>query len=393
MLSPSIRAVFFDAVGTLFHPEPAAPLVYAEVGRRHGSRLDIDTIASRFRSAFRHEDEIDCRHGLRTDEAREGERWRRIVATVLDDVADADACFKELFEHFSRPENWRLDAAAAVTLMNLARRRYVLGLASNYDRRLRRVVAGTPGLEAIQHLVISSEVGWRKPAPEFFAALCRAVELPPEQIAFVGDDRENDYEGARQAGLQAILLDDSPREADDGATRIRRLAKLCADVTNDFAGDELQITSEDPASPDAARLIVELSAEIGRIYGDDGSGAFTPDDVRVLGGAFVVARLNRRTVACGALRPMEPGVGEIKRMYVEPEHRGRRIARRVLAELERLACSFGYERLRLETGVRQVEAIRVYEASGYRRIPRYGKYTHQEDSVCFEKRLLRKEVL
>ena len=50
--------------------------------------------------------------------------------------------------------------------------------------------------------------------------------MPPERIAFVGDDRENDYEGARPVGLQAILFDDSAREADDGVTRIRRLAEL-----------------------------------------------------------------------------------------------------------------------------------------------------------------------
>src|SRR5437016_5097413 len=111
MLSPTIRAVFFDAVGTLLHPEPAASVVYAEVGRRHGSRYDLSGIDSRFHAAFRREEEIDFAHGLRTDEAREVERWRRIVATALDDVTDADACFEELFEHFSRPENWRLDSA------------------------------------------------------------------------------------------------------------------------------------------------------------------------------------------------------------------------------------------------------------------------------------------
>src|SRR5205823_12064018 len=121
-------------------------------------------------------------------------------------------------------------------LTELGRRGYILGLESNYDRRLRRVVAGTPGLQPIRQLVISSEVGWRKPAPEFFAAVCRAAELPAEQIAFVGDDRDNDYDGARRAGLRAILLADVDVRAGEGLTRIGRLPELCGDVISDVTG-------------------------------------------------------------------------------------------------------------------------------------------------------------
>jgi putative hydrolase of the HAD superfamily len=81
-----------------------------------------------------------------------------------------------------------------------------LGLASNFDARLRRVVAGIPALRPIKHLVISSEVGWKKPASGFFAALAARIALPPAEILFVGDDLANDYYGARSAGLQPVLL-------------------------------------------------------------------------------------------------------------------------------------------------------------------------------------------
>src|SRR5438132_1602800 len=101
MLAPAIRAVFFDAVGTLIYPEPNAADVYTAVGRRYGSRLTTEVIAPRFRSAFQAEEALDLRNDLRTYEAREVLRWRRIVAAVLDDVSDAEACFRELFEHFS----------------------------------------------------------------------------------------------------------------------------------------------------------------------------------------------------------------------------------------------------------------------------------------------------
>ena len=94
----------------------------------------------------------------------------------MDDVTDVDGCFRELFEHFSHPEAWRCDPEAAATIETLRRRGYALGMASNYDQRLRSVAAGLPPLRPLQHLVISSEVGWRKPAAQFFQAVRQAFD-------------------------------------------------------------------------------------------------------------------------------------------------------------------------------------------------------------------------
>ena len=204
----------------------AAPLVYAEVGRRHGSRLKAATIASRFRAAFRREEEIDRTAGWRTSEAREASRWRRIVAEVLYDVTDPAACFEALFTHFSKPEAWRIDPDASEVLPTLASRGYVLGVASNYDHRLRSVAAGLPEFALLQHVIISAEIGWRKPAPEFFAALCAAAGLASEQVLHVGDDLHNDYDGARAAGLQAVLIDPQASADVPEAQRARSLRDL-----------------------------------------------------------------------------------------------------------------------------------------------------------------------
>lgn len=226
MPAPAIRAVFFDAVGTLIYPEPNAADVYTAVGRRFGSRRTTEVIAPRFRIAFQAEEALDRQNELRTDEDREVQRWRRIVAAVLDDVSDAAACFQELFAHFSRPQAWACLPDVAVTLLELARRGYTLGLASNYDQRLRSVAAGLAPLQLLQHLIISSEVGWRKPAPGFFDALSRSVKLSASQILLVGDDWDNDYKGARAAGLEAVLFDPSNKAASTPATRITRLSDL-----------------------------------------------------------------------------------------------------------------------------------------------------------------------
>src|SRR5262249_28243110 len=96
---------------------------------------------------------------------------------------------------------------------------------SNYDRRLYSVAAGLADLRRIEHVVISADVGWRKPAAEFFAALCRKLGRRPDEILFVGDDPTNDYAGAQAAGLRAVLYDPRNRHPDCPA-RIETLTEL-----------------------------------------------------------------------------------------------------------------------------------------------------------------------
>ena len=227
MLLSRIQAVVFDAVGTLIHPEPPAPLVYATVGSRFGSTLAPQTIAVRFAAAFQQEEAVDRTAGFRTSEDRERERWRRIVGHVLDDVTDPEACFRELFDHFSRPEAWRCEPEAIETLEQLTERGYTLGLASNYDARLNRVVAGLPMLWTIPYVVVSSAIGWRKPAPAFFVRVCQELALPAQQILYMGDALDNDYAAAGAAGLRAVLFDPQNR-APKTVIRIGRFGDLLA---------------------------------------------------------------------------------------------------------------------------------------------------------------------
>jgi putative hydrolase of the HAD superfamily len=201
-----MRAIFFDAVGTLIHPEPDAATVYAQIGLRFGSRHEVRAIRQRFAAAFARQEQLDRLRDWRTDETREVERWRQIVAEVLSDVADGERCFAALYEHFSLARNWRCEPATGAVLQTLANRGFRIGIASNFDGRLRQVLQGFAELAALDPVVISSEVGWRKPATAFFEALCRASGATPDQVLYVGDDLVNDYEGARRAGCRALLL-------------------------------------------------------------------------------------------------------------------------------------------------------------------------------------------
>jgi putative hydrolase of the HAD superfamily len=221
-----LRAIFYDAVGTLIHVQPSVASIYAEVGRLFGSRLDIGTIRGRFQAAFARQDRIDEQASWRTSEERERQRWRAIVAEVLDDVADANACFESLFAAFGQPAAWACDPDAEAVLAHFHKRSVRQALASNFDARLGGVVAGMPALRELTPIIVSSAVGWRKPAPEFFRTLAGAVELPPSAILYVGDDRGNDFDGARRAGMHALLLDPRRQHLDLGSQRLERLTDL-----------------------------------------------------------------------------------------------------------------------------------------------------------------------
>ena len=152
----------------------------------------------------------------------------------------------------------------------------------------------------------------------------------------------------------------------------------------------ITVTTENPHDAICQQMIAELSAELGAIYGGDGSALFAPDDVTGPHAAFVVAWLDGEPVGCGALRPMKQDAtsAEIKRMFVRRASRGRGISRHILTALETLAADKGYHAVQLETGTLQLEAIGLYESAGYRRIGCYEPYTSDPLSICYEKRFL-----
>ena len=103
----------------------------------------------------------------------------------------------------------------------------------------------------------------------------------------------------------------------------------------------------------------------------------------------VVAYENDTAVGCGAFKEYEATTAEIKRMFVREEVRGRGIAGEILAELETWAKELDYSQCILETGVKQPEAIRLYQKSGYEKMTSYGQYLNVANSVCMKKSLMK----
>ena len=148
-----------------------------------------------------------------------------------------------------------------------------------------------------------------------------------------------------------------------------------------------EIRETRPDSAEGLVLIRALDADLRRRYPNSAINGLHPQDLEDPRLIFVVARVEGRAVGCGAVREHERGVGEVKRMFVLPDVRGRGIARQLLASLEVIARARGYSVLRLETGSRQPEAIGLYESAGYRKITPFGEYIGNALSVCFEKEL------
>src|SRR5690348_310850 len=174
-----------------------------------------------------------------------------------------------------------------------------------------------------------------------------------------------------------------------GGEQATRLLKAMSEVERLLRASGIEIAQEDPASDDAERCLARYFAEIDARF-DGGfdrtrGGAAELDDFVPPRGCLLLARLHSEPVGCGALRTFEPGVGEIKRMWISPEVRGLGVGRRLLAELERVAKKRRMRAIRLDTNASLAEALHLYRSAGYREIGRFNDnpYAHH----WFEKTL------
>ena len=154
------------------------------------------------------------------------------------------------------------------------------------------------------------------------------------------------------------------------------------------------IRREHPATEAAALLIAELDAYLSPLYPKESQHGYSIETLIARQVEFFVLYHDGEPAGCGGVQfftgPQAPGgaYGELKRMYVRNQFRGRGYGRQLLAHLEQLATAKGVTIMRLETGIHQPEAVALYEKSGYHRIPPFGSYPANDPlSLCYEKRL------
>ncbi|MDO8434622.1 MAG: HAD-IA family hydrolase [Candidatus Binatus sp.] len=207
-----IRAAYFDAAGTLFDSREPIGRSYARIARQFGVDASEDAVAARFREAFHASEGLAFGQGHRADEIRRLERewWRaRVVATFepFGRFRDFDAYFAALFEYFADPAHWRVFPEASETLLRLKNRGFKLGVISNFDHRLYRILDGLDLARYFDSISISSEVGYAKPRREIFEAALGRLGVAAGDAMHIGDSERLDYAAAEAAGIAAVLVD------------------------------------------------------------------------------------------------------------------------------------------------------------------------------------------
>lgn len=147
----------------------------------------------------------------------------------------------------------------------------------------------------------------------------------------------------------------------------------------------IAVTSESPLQDDVRELVAELNATLLELTPPEFVFHMTVEQMAEPATTVFIARDDGRAVGCGALKRHADGIGEVKRMYTRPSHRGRKVGAEIVQRIEALARQEGLERLVLETGDRHPAAWTVYERAGFTRCGPVLDYPDSKWSVFYEK--------
>ena len=219
-----IRAILFDAAGTLFYLTKTVGDHYAYVGREVGLDLDAQQLESAFHSAWQQMPRRPVIDGARENDDKGW--WHELVGHVFDQLApslsefDRDNFFEIAYEHFAEAGVWELYPEVPEVLEQL-RPRFQLAVISNFDGRLRFILQHVGISNYFSHIFISSELGADKPDPEIFRRALKVMHLNADEVLHVGDDPERDWKAAKEAGLLIFQLDRPRNSLRDLFTTLR----------------------------------------------------------------------------------------------------------------------------------------------------------------------------
>ena len=206
----ALKAIFFDAVGTLIYLTRTVGDHYALVGSEVGLTLDAQQLDRAFYKAWNQTPQRTAIDGPRANDDKGW--WRELVGFVLDQAApslsefDRDNFFEIAYEHFAEAGVWEL-YPEVVDVLGKLEPGFQLAVISNFDGRLRFILRHLAISKYFAHVFISSELGADKPDPEIFCRAVKLIDLKPNQVLHVGDDSERDWKAAAEAGLSVFKLD------------------------------------------------------------------------------------------------------------------------------------------------------------------------------------------
>jgi len=204
-----LKAIFFDAVGTLFRLTKTVGDHYACVGHEVGLDLDAQNLEDAFHAAWKQMPQRAAIDGPRENDDKAW--WRELVDLVLDQVApslselDRDNFFEIAYEHFAEAGVWELYPEVPGVLKEL-QPRFQLAVISNFDGRLRFILQHLGISKFFSHVFVSSELGADKPDPEIYRRALKLIGLKPNEVLHIGDDSQRDWKAATAAGLSVFRL-------------------------------------------------------------------------------------------------------------------------------------------------------------------------------------------
>lgn len=229
------KAIFFDAVGTLFRVRGGVGQVYWEIARPYGVRATPEAIERTFQEVFSGAPPLAFSR-IQSGLLRRSERewWRRIVLEVFRRVGmirNFNAYFEEVFRAFSGLRGWELYPETREALRELKKAGFILGIISNFDSRILTVCTDLEIFQYLDSIQISSREGAAKPDAQIFQKALQQHRLAPGEAVHVGDSLKDDVTGARSAGLIPIYLNrDQAPDAPAGVLSIGRLTEIVSSV-------------------------------------------------------------------------------------------------------------------------------------------------------------------
>lgn len=230
---PTLRAVTFDAAGTLIDVAEPVGETYARVAARHGIAIAAADVERGFRSAFASAPPLAF-PGASPVRLADHERawWYALVRRAFGAAAASpafDNCFDALFAHYAGAAAWHVFPEVPEALRGLRARGLRLAVVSNFDGRLVPLLGALGVAPLVDRIVHSTRAGAAKPDPRIFAEALAVLAVPAAAALHVGDRVDADVDGARAAGMRAALLDRSGKSpAPAGAVAVASLRDLIA---------------------------------------------------------------------------------------------------------------------------------------------------------------------
>jgi len=222
MATSQITAIFFDAVGTLFDVKGSVGEVYGTYAKKYGFP-ETDEMAKSLNHAFKETLKtmpLPVFSVERPEKLKQCERlwWFDVVHAVFYRVGmfeRFDDFFDEVFDAFGHSTHWQLFPESIDVLTQLKERGFELGIITNFDSRFFQVVRELEINQLFDSVTISSLAGGAKPAAKIFSYALDQHVIVPDEALHVGDHKIEDFEGAKQAGLHAVLIDRSGTDLPD----------------------------------------------------------------------------------------------------------------------------------------------------------------------------------